>query len=168
MPMETLDIGEGPYRSRLARVWDALSPAVRRAVVVAAAVALGIGAGVALARSHGDLQAAGKAAPEAARTYSLKAADGLGPPPWAQMPRHATEPAFALVNRTARRVFVSTPPRFVFTIPPHQRLLFARAPVCTYQSFTARFRHGPPLGTIHDFCSANRWVVLPPGEVRLR
>jgi len=75
---------------------------------------------------------------------------------------------FALVNRTGQRVFVSTPPHFLFTIPPHRRLLFARVPVCTYQRFTARFREGPPIGTIRDFCTASRWVVLPSGGAHLR
>jgi hypothetical protein len=162
MPMETLEIGPGPDRSRLARIWDALSPGARRYLVLVLAIGFTIGAAVTLA--HTDVRDTAQGPPS---PYRGPTGDALGPPPWAMQPRQMREPAFQLVNRTGQRVFVSTPPRFVFTVPPHRRLLFARAPVCTYQRFTARFRHGPALGTIHDFCSASRWVVLPSGKVRL-
>ncbi|MDX6324084.1 MAG: hypothetical protein QOK15_438 [Nocardioidaceae bacterium] len=163
MPMEKLDIGQGPEEPRLAGWWHALPPAVRRTLLVLAAVGISIAAGVAWARTDFHQAAQPAAMPNVGRT-----ADALGPPPWAMRPRQIREPSFALVNRSDRRVFVSTPPRFVFTVPPHRRLLFARAPVCTYQRFTARFGHGPPIGTIRNFCSENSWTILRSGEARLR
>ena len=160
--METLEIGHGSERSRLARAWGALPPWGRRVGTVLAALVVVSAGAVALAHVDLHKSAAPAGAPSARRTEVA-----MSPPPWVLRRRYATEPAFALVNRTGRRVFVSTPPRFVFTIPPHKRLLFARAPVCTYQQFTARFRHGPPIGTIHHFCSASRWVILRSGGTRL-
>ena len=160
--METLEIGHGADESRLVRSWKALPSWARRALTVLAALVV-IAAG-AVVVTHVDTTAG----PEQAEPSSRRTRETMQPPPWVLHPRYTTEPAFALVNRTGRRVFVSTPPRFVFTIKPHQRLLFARAPVCTYQQFTARFRHGPPIGTIRNFCSASRWVVLRSGVTRLR
>ena len=161
MPLETLEIGHGSEQSRLARAWSALAPWARWALTVLAAVVV-VSAG-AVVVTHVHATDADRVEPSSSR----RTRDAMRPPPWVLSPRYTTEPAFALVNRTNRRIFVSTPPRFVFTVEPHQRLLFARAPVCTYQRFTARFRHGPPIGTIRHFCSASRWVVLRSGTARL-
>jgi hypothetical protein len=161
MPMETLEVGRGPEESRATRAWKALSPVVRRWTVVLAATAVTAAAAVVLSHTVAEHRAEGRPG-----RPSAHARQQFGAPPWAMRPREI--PSFTLANRTDRRVLVSTPPGFVFTIPAHRRLLFARGPVCTYQSFTARFRHGAVIGTIRRFCSADRWVIRRSGRAVLR
>lgn len=160
MPIERLDIGRGPEQSRLARLWTRLPAGARRGVVALLAVGMSVGAVLVTVTQHDHLVHRAPATPH-------RTGHELGPPPWAVKPRLARLRNFELVNRSGRRLFVSTPPRFVFTVPPHRSLQFRRAPVCHYQRFTARFRHGPPLGTISHFCSASRWVVPRSGPARL-
>ncbi len=169
MPQETLEIGTPRPQSRIVRAWSRLAPGSRTGVVLVTVALVSLAAGMLLPPLLEE------EATVPATSPGLRAAGGdefspaMRPPPWVTGPSVDAGPAaFALVNRTGRRVLVSTPPRFVFTILSRDTLMFSRAPVCTYQRFTARFADGEVIGTIEDFCRAERWVLLPSGRGRLR
>jgi hypothetical protein len=181
MPMETLDIGDGQdpggrwrraVRSRLARV---LRPTTHRRRVAWSVTGVGLVTGALLAWTlAAPTPQVGQPTADAPTVAGLRRAEPeeglrhLRPPPWVTRRAPTTSVMFVLVNRSERRVRISTPPRFVFTVAPNDRVRFARRPVCGYQRFTASFPTGPPIGTLRHFCQARRWVVLPSGQTRLR
>jgi len=172
MPFETLEIGKPTKETLLGRLRRRLGPRAPAWALVVTLVAAGFGSGVLLSHlahrppdgERGQTTRSGLRPAEDPVT-----AEAMRPPPWVTGPRPALAPVqFSLVNRTSHTVFVSTPPKFVFTVPARGRLSFARLPVCAYQRFTARLADGRVLGTIEDFCEAEEWLLLRTGRAVLR
>jgi hypothetical protein len=164
MPMETLDIGDG--QSRITRFWSGLS-ARRRWSLSLPVLVVGIVAGLLLNRLARepavDLEAAAALPASAASALPSPA---LRPPPWVTGPRTG-KVDFAMVNLSSRRVFVSNPPRFMFTIEPHGTIRFCRLRVCSHMRFSVSFTNGRKIDMLRDFCHEHRWVLLPSGRTRL-